>query len=521
MADLILVIDRGTTNVKASLFDRDLKQVAVATVRNPPQVSPAAGWAEGDMDALWDTACSALRQLWVDGNDPGRVRALVMAGQSNGLMLVDGDGRPVRPAILSLDTRANGILDEWKADGRYDRALRTLRMAFHSSSPLVLLAWLSRHEPETLKAARHLLSAKDWFRFRLTGDIATDRTDASSSCLTDPLAGDYATGLFAELGLAHVNRLIPPLRSSAEPAGRVTAPAAAATGLPAGLPVFTGAVDVCACHNSLATASPGTAVVIFGTWAVDLFTVPQDSVLPIMMNHPEPGHFLSGVGDGNAGTVLDRMIGLLYGIDPANAAEIYAQVEDEAEAAPPSRLLFVPHLFGHAIDGSATGSILGLDGHSSRSALIRAVYEGIILNNCAYLAANPNADALDQIWLAGGGAKSRVLGQILADTLGCPVHVARDSEMVGRGAAISALIGLGELAGFTDAAPPEIARSFLPRPENRDYYGQKLAILDEVLRSGGPLVQRLASLPLPFSGYTAGSGQRDPAGSDALGRSVS
>lgn len=506
MADLILVIDRGTTNVKASLFDRNLEQVAVATVRNPAQILTAPGWVEGDMDALWDTACSALHQLWADGNDPDRVRAVVVTGQGNGLMLVDGAGRPVRHAILSLDTRANGILEEWKANGRYDRALQIFRMAFHTSSPLVLLAWLSRHEPETLKAARHLLAAKDWFRFRLTGHIATDLTDASGSCLTDPLAGDYATGQFAELGLAHVTRLMPPLRSSAEPAGRVITAAATATSLPPGLPVFTGAADVCACHNGLATASPRTAVVIFGTWAVDLFTVPQDSVLPIMMNHPEPGHFLSGVGDGNAGTVLDRMIGLLYGIDPANAAEIYAQVEDEAEAAPPSRLLFVPHLFGHAIDGSATGSILGLDGHSSRSALIRAVYEGIILNNCAYLAASPNTDALEQIWLAGGGAKSRVLGQILADTLGRPVHVAQESEMVGRGAAISALIGLGELPGFTDAAPPAIAHSFLPRPENRDYYGQKLAILGEILQSGGPMVQRLASLPLPSSGSTVGSG---------------
>ncbi|MCA0273543.1 MAG: hypothetical protein LCH69_15985 [Proteobacteria bacterium] len=497
MADLTLVIDRGTTNVKASLFDRDLNQVAVATERNPVPNYPAPCWAESDMDALWEVACSAVCQLWTDGNDPKAVRAVVVAGQGDGLMLLDGSGQPVRPVIMSLDARANGLLDEWRADGRYDMVFQTARMVIRACSALALLAWMDRHEPQSLETARHLLFAKDWFRFRLTGDIATDLTDASVSCLIDAATGGYATGMFGKLGLGHLTRLFPPLRSSAEEAGQITGEAAAALGLPAGLPVFTGANDNCAGHGGLATLSPKAAAVIFGTWVVDLFIVAKDSPAPVIMSHPEPGHFLSGVGDNNAGTVLDGMIGLLYGTEPGLAADAYGRAETDAATAPPSRLLFVPHLFGHAFDGAATGSFLGLDGRTSRQGLIRAVYEGLVLSNCAYLATCLDTDALEEIWLAGGGAKSRVLGQILADALGRPVHVARDSEMVGRGAAISALIGLGELKGFADAPRPVIGRTFAPQPAMKAYYAQKLAMLGGLMQSGNPLARQLAEISLP------------------------
>lgn len=497
MADLVLVIDRGTTIVKASLFDRNLDQVAVASAKNPAVKVPAAGWAEADIEDLWQTVCAAVRQLWTDGNDPGLVRAVIVAGQGNGLILLDGEGRPVRNGILSLDSRANGIVEGWKADCRYARAAETLRFPFGPPAPLPLLAWLDQNEPETLRAARQLIFSKDWTRFKLTGKIATDLTDASGAGLIEAASASYANDVFDLLGLAHIGPLMPPLLPSAAQAGDITAAAADATGLPAGLPVFTGSHDVCACHNGLATLSPGAVAIIFGTWAIDLFLLPEGAVAPVMISHPEPGRFLSGAGDGNAGAVLDMMIGVLYNTEQARVPDYYQQMEAEAASAPPSHLLFVPHLFGHALDGAATGGFLGLDARTTRAGLIRAVYEGIILSNCAYLASFPNFDGLEEVWLAGGGAKSAVLGQILADTLGRPVHVARDSELVGRGAAISAMIGLGDLARVTDAPKPAIARSFAPNPAFRDYYLQKLAILGELMTSEAPLARKLAALSLP------------------------
>jgi|GEM_PF-1476983 len=498
MTDLILVLDRGTTNVKVSLFNCALEQVAVAAVQNPSPISRSLGWAEADIDELWATACAAVRQLWAQGHDPRSVRAIVTAGQGNGVFLVDESGKPVRPGILSLDMRAESIMETWKKDGRYAKAVGTLRIPFVSSSPLPVLAWLSAEEPETLKAARHLLFSKDWIRLRLTDEIATDWTDASGAGLINIRTSSYASELFELLDISSdAARLLPPLKTSASPAGKVTQAASEATGLPADLPVFTGGHDICAFHNGLASVSPSTVGVIFGTWALNLFIVPGDAGYPVMFNHCEPGHFLGAIGDRNAGAVLDTMLSLLYKTEPAKLAEIYPLVEEEAVNSPPSRTLFVPHLFGHALDSSATGSFLWLDSHTSRASLTRAVYEGIMLSNCVYLASCPNFNIFDDIWLGGGGAKSRILGQILADALGRPVHIARDSEMVGRGAAISAMIGLGELNNVTEAPPPEIARTLIPNPANREYYADKLALLREIMSSGLPWAKKQAALRLP------------------------
>lgn len=499
MTDLILVIDRGTTNVKAALFTRRLEQVAVASVHNCAPIAPVPGWAEAEPAVQWQTACKAVRQLWEQGHDPQRICAVVVVGQGNGVLLIDHKGQPVRNAVLSLDNRANTIIEGWKADGRYAQAVQDLRFPFGADSPLPILAWFNQHQPEVLESAQHLLFSKDWLRLQLTGQIASDWTDTAGAGLIDGQSGDYAHATYELLGMPNIARLMPPLQQSADLAGHINANAAIATGLPEGLPVFTGAHDICAYHNGLATLSPTAVGIIFGTWAIDVFIVPEDSAFPVKFNHCQPGAFVGGAGDRNAGAVLDAMISILYKVEPERVTEVFSLVEDEAFASPLSRILFVPHLFGHALDGSATGSFLGLDSNASRAALIRAVYEGTMLSNCAYLSSCPGFENFDEIWLAGGGGKSRVLGQILADTLGRPVHVARNSEMVARGGAISALIGLGELGSVTDAPRPEIARTFEPNPANRAYYTEKLAILGELMRIGAPWTKKLSALPLPLA----------------------
>jgi L-xylulokinase len=499
MSDLILAIDRGTTNVKATLFDMSLHEIAVSSHANPAVLSPHDLWAEADMELLWQSAATAVRALWADGYDPARVRAVVVAGQGNGLFLVDAAGQPVRPGILSLDGRAAPLVDTWKADGRYAAAVDTLKFPFGPGAPLPLLAWLAKHEPEVLGLARYALFSKDWIRLKLTGEAATDFTDASGAGLINHASQTYADDVFSDLGIADARHLMPPLLQSSAQAGKVTPQAAASTGLPAGVPVMAGAHDICACHNGFATLSPTALVTIFGTWLINLFVTPTTDGAPLAINHPEPGAFLSGAGDGNAGAVLDIMIGVFYQGESQGDTDVYALVDDEVASAPPSRMLFAPHLFGHALDPAAIGGLLGMERNVSRATMMRVVCEGIVLGNVAYLASFPHYADLDEIWLAGGGAKSRNIPQMMADAVGRPVHVAQTTEMVGRGAAISALIGLGELGGVVDAPRPAIAKTFTPDPTMRDYYQQKLAIMQDILLAREPLFKRMAGIELPAS----------------------
>ena len=496
MSDLILAIDRGTTNVKASLFDFSLNEIAVSSHANPPVLSPHEHWAEADMEVLWESAAAAVRALWADGHDPARVRAVVMAGQGNGLFLVDDAGQPVRPAILSLDGRATDVINSWKVDGRYANAVDRLKSPFVPGAPLPLLAWLADHEPEVLAQARYALFSKDWIRLKLTGEAATDRSDASGAGLIDHDTQSYAEAVFDDLDV-DAQRLMPPLLASSAQAGVVTSEAAAATGITAGVPVVVGAHDICACHNGFATLSSTALVSIFGTWFINLFITPSTAGVPLAINHPEPGFFLSGAGDGNAGAVLDTMIGVFYPGELQRKEDVYALVDQEVASAPPSRMILAPHLFGHALDPTAIGGLLGIERNVSRAAIMRAVCEGILLGNMAYLASLPHYADLDEFWMAGGGSQSQIIPKMMADIVGRPVNIAQTREMVGRGAAISALIGLGELRSVADAPRPTIARTFAPDPTMQSYYQQKLAIMEDLLLAREPLLKRLTSIKMP------------------------
>jgi L-xylulokinase len=497
MSDLILAIDRGTTNVKASLFDLALNEIAVSSHANPAVLSPQENWAEADMELLWQSAVAAVEALWAQGHDAARVCAVVMAGQGNGLFLVDHAGQPVRPAILSLDSRAATIVDAWKEDGRYADASDRLKYPFTPGSPLPLLAWLADHEPETLAEARYALFSKDWIRLKLTGEVATDFSDASGAGLIDHETQGYAESVFTDLGVADAERLMPPLLHSSAQSGQVTSEAAAKIGLPVGIPVIVGAHDICACHNGFATLSLATLVSIFGTWFVNLFIASSTDGADLAINHPESGFFLSGAGDANAGAVFDTMIGIFYQAELQRNEDVYALVDNEVAGASPSRMIFAPHLFGHALDSTAIGGLLGVERDVTRASIMRAVCEGIVLGNVAYLTFFPQYIELDEFWMAGGGSKSQNIPQIMADAVGRPVYVAETSEMVGRGAAVSALIGLGKLGSVGDAPRPTIKKIFTPDPTMQQYYQQKLAIMKDILQENEPLLKRLASIEIP------------------------
>ena len=498
MTGRILAIDRGTTNVKACLFDEGCEEVFSVTVPNDPPVAPREDWREADMERMWRTAVAAIGCVLAAGYKAHEIEAVSLAGQGNGLMLVDAAGRPVRNGILSVDRRSAGIVGEWQADGRLAAVLPVLRLPLNAGSTAPLLAWLARHEPEALAKAKHLLFSKDWIRFRLTGELATDYTDASGGGLLEHASQSYARRALGELGLDGALALLPPLRHSSAEGGRVTAEAAAITGLREGTPVFVGAHDICACHNGIATLSATALLAIFGTWAVSLFVVEDTRQMPVVINHPERGHFLTGAGDANAGACLDATIDALFAHESAQCRaageSIHAALEKELSPTGRNRLLFVPHMFGHALDANAAGSILGLRGRIDRLEVLKAVYEGIVLGQCAYLAALPQLGAMDEIWLAGGGAKSRLVGQIMADALGREVHVAACENMVGRGAAISAMLGLGRARTVSELPRPRLARGFQPVAGMRSYYGAKLQLIASRLQQGEPAAAALAAI---------------------------
>ena len=212
----LLGVDAGQTVTKAVLFDALGRAVALGRV-DTHVAAPRPGWRERDMAATWREAANAiaacLRAAGVSGRD---VAAVGLCGHNDGLYAVDASGTPVRPAILATDSRARAYVTRYRREGVADRALPLTGQSPFAGSPAAVCAWLRDHEPQSLNTARWLLFAKDWLRLCLTGEAATDLTEASAS-FTDVSSQDYSTDALALYGLSDIAEKLPPILAPMQP----------------------------------------------------------------------------------------------------------------------------------------------------------------------------------------------------------------------------------------------------------------------------------------------------------------
>ncbi|MBV6638439.1 MAG: carbohydrate kinase, partial [Mameliella sp.] len=179
--DRILAIDSGLTVTKAVIFDLKGTQLAVAR-RNVTQLKPAPRRVERDMTDLWRQTASAIRDvLETSGTDPSRIVAVAATAHGDGIYLLDKAGKPLGTGILSLDSRAFQIVEDWQTNGTDKRALALTGQVPHVSAHSALLGWVQRHEPDRFAQIGHVLACKDWLCFCLSGRIGTDHTEASTS----------------------------------------------------------------------------------------------------------------------------------------------------------------------------------------------------------------------------------------------------------------------------------------------------------------------------------------------------
>jgi L-xylulokinase len=495
MEKYILTVDRGSTNLKVVLFNENLEQVHVVSAPNAAPSATEAGCREYDLDYAWQQLCEVIRTDVRSFCSAEQIEAVTFSGHGNGLILLGDDKRPVMNGIYSLDDRGSEFVDRWKADGRFEKAGQFLRAQMVAGAPIPLFAWLKENQPERLIEARHFLFAKDWLRFCFTGELATDYTDASGSALLNHARQDYAADVFELLDIAEFGSLMPPLLQSSEQAGVVTGEAARETGIKQGTPVFVGAHDICACPAGIADLSEKIAISAFGSWSISVLNVVDTTGLPIGINHVVEGQFLTGVGDGNAGVALDAMLNLcfadLVSEGKRTGEGTYRQMERLVSPADKTSLFFVPHLFGSMLNPTATAGLLGLRGHTTRTDILKAVCEGILLGYLVNLDLLPHFQQVESIWLTGGGGKSDLLGQIMADIFERDVLVSEDSEMSARGAAVCAMLGLEKFNAVTDAPTPRVRKRFKPDQAMTGYYRPKAEMMKRFLLDGDSLLAGL------------------------------
>ncbi|KVR52421.1 carbohydrate kinase [Burkholderia ubonensis] len=454
----LLGIDLGTGSVKLVTLDPDGVERAVAS--EPYALSsPQPGWAEIAPQAWWDALVRAAARLPAD--ERAQVAAIGFSGQMHGVVLIDAAGRAVRPALLWPDTRAARLA----AAAAWPDAPNPVAPGM--AGPL--LRWVAASEPAALRAARWAVQPKDWLRIALGGDVAADPSDACATALATP-DGAWDAARLDALGLPRA--LFAPVRASTAPCGGLAAQAAAALGLPAGVPLATGAADT-------ACAALGSGLVADGDALLTTGSGGQIVVLADRLPAARRGlhRYRAAAGGGyytmaamqNVGLALEAVRGWLgYASWPAAYDDAFAQPASE-------RLSFLPYLSGERspwMNPDARGGWLGLGLGDTRGAMMRAAFEGVAFALRAGLdairaegaegAECEERRAVASLRLAGGGSVDPRWRQLLADALGASLDAVDCPNAATRGAALLAGVAIGHwredaLRALAPAASPVAA----------------------------------------------------------------
>lgn len=454
----LLGIDLGTSSVKAGVFDSTNSALRAVASREYPIDKPAPDRAEQDPAAWWAATVAAVREA-LDRAGRVDVAAISFSGQMHGVVLLDGSGESLGPAIIWADQRSAGLvpdLVETVGAARYQAITGTLPAAGFMA---VTLAWLARHDPDRLDRARRVILPKDEIRRRLTGEIATDPSDAASTALFDITARAWASEIITRAGLP--DRLFPPVLESAEIAGTLRPDAADALGLRAGIPVITGCADQPAQATGNGLIAPGKGSVTIGSGGQVFLPVRRGAGGQIatdarlhVFNHavPETWYILGATL--SAGLSLRWLRGIT-GLE--GRPDAYATLSAEAAHVAPGAdgLLFLPYLSGERtphMDPLARGAFIGLNAHHTRGHLARAVMEGVTFTLRQALEISLELGGqVNTLIAAGGASESAVWRQIQADVFGVPLQKSLQSEQAAIGAAMLAGIGVGVYRDFEDA----------------------------------------------------------------------
>ncbi|MHC4266754.1 MAG: FGGY-family carbohydrate kinase [Planctomycetota bacterium] len=308
MAEYLMGIDNGGTVSKAAIFTLDGKEVAVAA-RKTETLTPKPGFAERDMENAWQATAEAISEaIKKSGILAENIVAIACAGHGNGIYLIDGDGKPVRGAIMSHDGRARKYIDEWLADG-VDKVIRPKTMqSIWPAQPNALLAWLRDNEPESITKTKWVLMCKDYIRYRLTGEVYAELTDMSGTSLMNVGTGEYDPDVLKAFGISEFQELLPPLKLTADICGQITKEAAELTGLKEGTPVAGGMFDIDACGLASGIVNESQLCMVAGTWGNNQYISDKpvvDEDVFMTSCYSIPGYYLMLEGSATSASNLE------------------------------------------------------------------------------------------------------------------------------------------------------------------------------------------------------------------------
>ncbi len=455
----LLGLDISTTGAKALIINSVGRVMASQTV---PQTlsSPQPLWSEQNPQDWWTGMAAAIRSALSEANLSGdAIAAIGLTGQMHGLVLLDAAGEVLRPAILWNDQRTQAQCDEMTQKIGFERLIELTGNQALTGFTAPKILWVREHEPEVYARVAHILLPKDYIRFMLTGDYATDLAGASGTSLLNVAQRAWSQEVIEALEIPAA--WLPKTHEGTEVTGVVSAAAAEATGLKAGTPVVGGGGDQAAGAVGVGAVRPGVISLVVGTSGVVFAPLDRYAYEPQgrlhAFCHAVPGmwHFM--------GVMLSAAGSLQWFRDALAPGESFDDLLAPAADVPPGcdGLLFLPYLTGERTphpDPLARGAFVGLTLRHTRAYMARSVLEGVAfgLKDGFNLIANAGLPAEIEVRVSGGGARSLLWKQILADVLGATLVSTNSTEGAAYGAALLAAVAAGEYPDVVSACAAAI-----------------------------------------------------------------
>ena len=469
-----LGIDVGTGGTRALILDEKGRTTSSATEDHQAFTSPQIGWAEQNPGDWWRACGVAVRSALAQAElRSDQIACVGLSGQMHGAVLLDDQASVVRPALIWCDVRTEKQCRDLTAEiGAANLIQLTCNPAL-TNFTLTKCLWVRENEPDNWRRVRSLMLPKDYIRFQLTGERATDVADASGTLLLDVANRRWSKAM---LKLVEMDEsLLPRLYESPDICGRISDAGAAATGLKKGTPVVAGAGDQAAAAVGMGVVSPGTVSATIGTSGVVLAATDRPALdargRVHTFCHAVPGRWIA-MGVTQAAGLSLRWFREQFG--SGDRRQSYESLTAEASSAPPGcdGLLWAPYLMGERtpyLDPAARAMLFGLTASHTRRHVIRAILEGVAFSlRDSFTIFQEMEVPVTTIRLGGGGARSALWRQIQADIYGQPVETVDAEEGAAHGAAILAGVGVKTWSSVDEACQSvmRVAEKITPDSEH-------------------------------------------------------
>ncbi len=490
MMAIMLGLDIGTSGAKA-IACNERGEVLASALSEYPLSTPKPLWSEQNPADWWQGARQALRAVLADpGVDPNQVVGLGLTGQMHGSVFLDAGEQVIRPALLWNDQRTADECIEITEKIGYERLIQIAGNPALTGFQAPKIVWLRNHEPDNFARVKQVMLPKDYIRLLLTGESATDASDAAGTLLLDLRARDYSEVILQELEIPQT--WLPKVFEGPQVTGRLLPEVAEELGLPAGLPVAAGGGDNAAAAVGTGIVRPGIVSSSIGTSGVifahsdEIALDPQGRLHTFC--HAVPGKYhlmavtLSAGGSFQWWRNTLRQIGGMAG---TNGGELsYDQMTAAAATVPPGAegLVFLPYLTGERtphLDPFARGAFVGLTARHTVAHLCRAVMEGVVYSMRDGLEIMRDLGlSIGQIRATGGGGRSPLWRQMQADIYDAEVVTLKAEEGPAYGAALLAGVAAGLFADVESvvAGGVVITGSTQPEPANQEAYEKTYAV---------------------------------------------